>query len=163
MADEVVGDEVGADGLGERAVLDLLRGLPGVRVSTAGPGDGSPESAWGDSFVTYDPDGTAPPTRQPFATVVTSDYPGFDTSSRLDRPGVFRVNLAVGREALADAVGPAGEEAGEHDPAALDEWLPHPVYATQGWISILCPSRRSEQRLRDLVMLAHGRAAGRHR
>ena len=75
------------DGLGEQAVLDLLRGLPGVRVHTAGPGDGSPESAWGDSFATYDPDGTAPATRQPFATVVVSDYPGFDTASRLDRPG----------------------------------------------------------------------------
>lgn len=38
------------------------------------PGDGSPEVAWGDLFFYYAPDGALPP-GQPFATIVTKDYP----------------------------------------------------------------------------------------
>ena len=35
----------------------------------------------------------------PFATLVCSNYLGFDTGSQLDREGVFRLNIAVGRAA----------------------------------------------------------------
>ena len=34
----------------------------------------------------------------PFATIVTKDYTGFDTASDLNRPGVFRLNVGVGRD-----------------------------------------------------------------
>lgn len=152
----------------EDEVLELARALPGVTVTTAGPDDvGTPESAWGDSFVFYDPDDRPADRLWPFATVVCSDYPGFDTVSRLDRPGVYRVNLAVGRRAFAELVGypPAAhpEHDGEHDHAALDVLLPHPVYAAQGWVSVLCPADREAGRLPDLLALAHRRAAERHR
>ena len=39
------------------------------------------------------PDQTAD-RRHPFAAIVTKDYPGFGTSSKLDRPGVFRLSLS---------------------------------------------------------------------
>jgi hypothetical protein len=38
----------------------------------------------------------------------------------------------------------------------LDEVIPHPVYATQGWLSILCPR---DERARPLLQDAHRRAA----
>ena len=81
----------------EGEVALLLEGLPGVLAVTASSDNGAPEVSWGDSFFFYDPDQTAD-RRHPFATIVTKDYPGFDTSPKLDRPGVFRLNLAVGRE-----------------------------------------------------------------
>ncbi|WP_380167820.1 DUF6194 family protein [Jannaschia sp. R86511] len=149
-------------------VLAWVRALTGVVVTTAREGDGSPPSAWGDSFVSHDPDGSADQGRwQPFATVVTSDYPGFDTASRLDRPGVYRVNVAAGRELFAELLGypPAAAEAhqDEVDHAAADVWLPHPVYAAQGWVCVVRPGPVTTPRLRRLLEQAHARAAARYR
>jgi hypothetical protein len=80
-------------------ITELLDGLDGVLTLTPGPGDGSPEISWGDLFFYYAPDGVVPKT-QPFATIVTKDYPG-DEQSRLDRPDTFRLNIAAGNEAFA--------------------------------------------------------------
>ncbi|GAA4988204.1 hypothetical protein HD597_007660 [Nonomuraea thailandensis] len=152
----------------EDDIITFVSGLPGTVVFTAGPGDGSPEVAWGDSFFFYEPDGLdAVPAdgRLPYATIVTKDYAGFDTASGLDRPGVFRLNVAVGRVEFERLVGyPPAAHAAHHDGvdyAALDQVIPHPLYATQSWVSILNPgdAGRAQAILRD----AHARAAKRHR
>ncbi len=113
----------------EEEVVGLLANLPGVVVITAGPENNAPEVSWGDSFSFYDPDGTSD-RRQPFATIVTKDYPGFDTLSNLDRPGVFRLNLAVGRDVFERPFGfsPAqfADRAAEFDFAVPDRVIPHP-------------------------------------
>jgi hypothetical protein len=36
---------------------------------------------------------------------VTQDYDGFDTGSNLNRPGVFRLNIAVGRDRFEELLG----------------------------------------------------------
>lgn len=75
------------------------RELDGTLVVVASEESGAPESTWGDTFFIYDPDRTTPPERQfPYATIVISDYPGFDEASNLNRSGVFRVNTWVGRD-----------------------------------------------------------------
>jgi hypothetical protein len=52
------------------------------------------EVSWGDWFFFCDPHQTAG-RRHPFATIVNQDFSsGLDTSSKLDRPGVFRRNLS---------------------------------------------------------------------
>ncbi|SCL17681.1 hypothetical protein GA0074692_0227 [Micromonospora pallida] len=135
---------------------------------TAGPDNGAPEVAWGDRFIYHDPEGDLPADRKfPFATIVVTDYPGFDTASDLDRDGVFRVNVAVGREVFAELFGhpPAahGEHHTEYDYAALDRIVPHPVYATQGWASVLNPGEETAERTRSLLAGAHARAAARSR
>jgi len=168
---EPVGEARGGDDLAAvdaEALLGWARALTGVVVQTVEQGSEAPPSAWGDSFITYDPDGTADQSRwQPFATVVTSDYPGFDTASRLDRPGVFRVNVSAGRELFAEVLGYPPAEAEQHrddvDHAATDVWLPHPVYATQGWVCVLCPGPATAGRLRALLEQSHARAAARYR
>jgi hypothetical protein len=136
-------------------VIAYVAGLPAVVVQTAAPGDGSPEIAWGDSFFSWSPDGSVPRT-QPFATIVTKDYPG-EPSSRLDRPGAFRVNVAAGKEAVARIAHDAGHDADDDDVLRV-----HPVYGHLGWVAVVNPGPRTDVALRELLAEAHAKARGRH-
>jgi len=137
-------------------VIAFVAGFAGVAAQTPGPGDGSPEIAWGDTFFYYDPDDRESARRMPFATIVVKDYPGFDEFSDLGREGAFRVNAGVGRERVPDA-------SGSVDYAAFDVLLPHPVYAKQGWVSVVNPGVATEALLRSLLTEAYERAKGRYR
>lgn len=151
----------------EDDIIEFASALPGTVAMTAGEEDGAPEVAWGDTFFFYDPHGLPADRRFPFATIVTKDYPGFDTASRLDRPGVFRVNLAVGRAGFERLIGYPPAAWPEHhagvDYTVIDTVLPHPVYAAQAWVCILNPGDATGARVRSLLRDAHGRAADRHR
>jgi hypothetical protein len=150
----------------EDEVLDLLRSLPGTTVVTASEASGAPEAAWGDSFAIYDPDGDLPPARQrPFTTVVVRDVPGWDVESRLDRAGVFRVNIEAGSRRYLELLGHPPAEHADHrnayDYAADDVLIPHPMYAGQGWICVVRPGPRTDDLVRRLVADAHAAAAQR--
>jgi hypothetical protein len=152
----------------EDEIIQSFTDLPGVVTLIASEENGAPEVAWGDSFFFYDPDNAIPENRRlPFATIVISDYPGFDTASNLDRPGVFRLNLAIWREHFNELFGfsPAefAKRPDEFDFTALDRIIPHPVYAHQGWISVLVPGARTEEQVRQLSVQAYERARGRYR
>ena len=75
------------------------------------------------------------------------DYPGFAVESQLDRPGVFRVNIAVGRARYRHLLGHLTTDHQQHhrdyDYARADVIVPHPVYAEQGWVSIVNPGPRT--------------------
>lgn len=150
----------------EDEVVAFVEGLPEVAAVRAGPGSGAPEAAWGDVFFFHEP-GEDPARRRnmPFATVVVKDYPGFDTESRLDRPGVFRVNIAVGRTLFEELLGypPAAHpgHAGEVDPAQADRIIAHPVYFAQGWVAVVDPGGATSERVRELVRAALGLDAAR--
>jgi uncharacterized protein DUF6194 len=137
-----------------------------VTVLVASEENGAPPAAWGDAFCTYTPEtnagdgGREAAGFEPFATVVTKDYEGFDTTSNLDREGVFRLNVSVGRRAF-DAVLGEGWRNRVFDPAALDVLMPHPVYAAQGWVSILNPSEGSRPTVERLLSAAYDRAVAR--
>ena len=89
----------------EEEIIEFAGGLPGVDVLTASEGNGAPEVAWGHSFFYYDPDRDIPADKRfPFATIVTSDYPGFDEASKLDRDGVFRAQHQRRQAAIRAAV-----------------------------------------------------------
>lgn len=151
----------------QQEIIGAIRALPGVAVVTASAGNGAPEVAWGDSFFFYDPDDHPAQRRFPFATLVVGDYEGFDTASRLNRPGVFRVNVSVGRERFEELIGYPPSQHDRHadrfDFSALDHLLPHPAYAAQSWVSILNPGERTGELATSLLAEAHARAANRHR
>ena len=88
--------------------------------------------ALGARFFSLDPERHFPN----FATIVTTDEHDEGAPSDLTRPGVFRLNIGVGRATFERLAGSVDEP----DYAAFDRWLPHPVYAKQLWISILNPS-----------------------
>ncbi|MEP7766185.1 DUF6194 family protein [Sanguibacter sp. 25GB23B1] len=140
-------------------VVALVGGWDGVLTLAPGPGDGTPEIAWGDLFFYYAPDGEVPQTTQPFATVVTKDYPG-DEACRLDRAGVFRVNVHAGRAAVEEVA--ASEAAQAVDLAALDQVVVHPVYGTIGWLAVVCPGPSTSERLAALLLSAYDDARARY-
>lgn len=140
----------------------LLGALPGASVEIAGPGTGAPEAAWGDTFVTVQPDGDPDPRRMPFATIVESDYPGFDESSDLDRDDVYALNLGVGPQFFQGLLGFEPSEAGDHvdrfDPTAAGVLMPHPLYAAQGWVRVINPPAAQEVQLIALAEAAARRS-----
>jgi Family of unknown function (DUF6194) len=148
-------------------IIGFVAAMPDVGVLTASEENGAPEVAWGDTFFFYEPPGAGPDARRmPFATIVRNDYGGDDAVSELGRPGVFRLNVGVGRERFEDLVGfaPAAYTSRRDgvDHAALDVLTPHPVYAAQGWIAILNPGRRTAGLARTLLAEAHDRARTAH-
>src|SRR4051812_24569268 len=89
-----------------------------------------------------------------FATIVTTDEHDVGAPSNLARPGVYRLNIGVGRGTFERLVGSMTDP----DHAALDQLVPHPVYAKQRWISILNPSRASfDDLVKPLLAEAHDR------
>lgn len=82
-------------------IIRFTSSLPGVLTLTSSEAVGAPEMSWGDTFFYY----ATLDQPLPFATLVIHDYPGFDESSALDRPGVSRVNIAVGRSAFSRLIG----------------------------------------------------------
>ncbi|WP_026402273.1 DUF6194 family protein [Actinomadura rifamycini] len=145
-------------------IIAFLEGMEGVLAVKPGPGDGTPEIAWGDAFFYYSPEGAVPAAAQPFATIVTKDYPE-DEASRLNRPGAFRVNIAAGRDAFVRWTGRAPRDPGTGgpDPGTADAVLAHPVYGELGWLAVVEPGARTDAAVRELLGTAHGLARERYR
>ena len=144
------------------AVIAHLESLDSVVVQRPGPGDGTPEVAWGDVFAYYSPDGGIP-AAQPFATVVTKDYPG-EPSSGLDAPGSFRVNVHAGTQEFERRTGHSPKDEGVDGPPpdARDVVIAHPVYGAYGWLAVVDPGPATEGEVRDLLTAAHAAARARH-
>src|SRR3954466_12027770 len=102
----------------------------------------------GSSFFFYGAD-----RKMPFVTIVTDDQ--HDSASHLNRPGVFRVNIGVRKETYESMFGappkfPAGGGVVDtgHDFTALDQIMPHPIYAAMAWVCVLNPSEATFESLR---------------
>jgi hypothetical protein len=143
-------------------IISLVSGFDGVLTFRPAEGDGSPEIAWGDTFFYFSADGATPTEAQPFATIVTKNYPD-DEASRLDRPGAFRVNVAAGKEAFTQWTGRAPRErATDANPPDDDTVIAHPVYGTVGWLAVTNPGPQTEATIRALLRAAYERTRGRH-
>ncbi|MDR7274814.1 DUF6194 family protein [Catenuloplanes atrovinosus] len=149
----------GFDGPGESEIAERIRAMPGVTEFVADEAAGAPPGSNGDRFYFA---GVAH--RMPFATIVAHDTPGFDEDSRLDRPGVFRLNIALGRAEFARRFGyPPAEAAGHRagvDFTRAGVIMPHPAYAVQGWAAVLNPPVALLPELDDLLDRARRRASG---
>ncbi|MCW4354668.1 DUF6194 family protein [Hoyosella sp. YIM 151337] len=123
-----------------------------------------PEIAWGDHFFYYAPDGQVPTRVQPYATIVTKNYPD-DTMCDLDDPNRWRLNIYVGKDVFAELIGENPRaKATPRDYTATDVVLPHPLYRAQGWVSITNPDVNTLELADRLLRQAHAdakRRAGR--
>ena len=142
-------------------IIAFARTLDGTLAVTPTAGDGSPEIAWGDTFLYYAPDGQMPQHTQPYATIVTKDYPD-DERSGLGRPGAFRVNIAAAKATFRELIGCDPRETTDgHDYAASDTIVPHPVYGRLGWVAIVNPGPATQGLVRELLAGAHDAARSR--
>jgi hypothetical protein len=116
-------------------------------------------AASGDHFFFYEPDrNIAPDRRFPFATLVTDDR--HDQFSNLSRPGVFRLNVGVGKQTFQSLFGPRPPEGG-YGFTALDRILPHPVYGKMYWVCVLGPIAETFEAVKPLLAEAHDAAVKR--
>jgi erythromycin esterase-like protein len=148
-------------GVDAAMLADRILALPGAEQLVASEENGAPEVAWGDRFFYVGPD-----RRQPFATIVEHDVPGFDEASELDRSGVFRLNLDLGRAEFERLFGFPPKNFEDHrdefDFARLDTFVPHPAYALYGFGSIVMPGPQMLPEIDRLLTSAHARAVDRH-
>jgi hypothetical protein len=111
---------------------------------------------YGESAVFYNP-GRAAPLGVIVASVKDHDGPN-DRRANLSRPDVYRLAFGLPRTTYAELFGdvPARPPKGgvvvlpDHDLTALDQLMPHPVYAWMGWVQILNPTTDRIDSLRDL-------------
>jgi hypothetical protein len=143
-------------------IIGFVDGLDGVLTVKPVPGDGSPEVSWGDTFFYYAPDGVMPTATQPFATVVSKNYPD-DETSRLDRPGVFRVNIAAGKKEFVRWTGRTAREPATTaiDPSTADTLMAHPLYGAVGWLAVVNPDERTGAATLELLRTAYQLARAR--
>jgi Family of unknown function (DUF6194) len=112
---------------------------------------------YGERAVFYNP-GRAAPLGIIVASVKDHDGPN-DRRAHLSRPDVYRLAFGLSRATFAGLFGdvPARPPKGgvvalaDHDLTALDELMPHPVYAWMGWVQILNPTAESLDSLRGLL------------
>jgi hypothetical protein len=89
-----------------------------------------------------------------FATVVWSDAFDEGAPSNLAREGAYRVNVGADRPTFERMVGSQTDP----DFTALDQFMPHPVYAKQRWLSVINPSHDTVRNtLLPLIAEAHDR------
>lgn len=136
-------------------LLETIRRFDGVLELAPTADSEFPEIAWGDHFFYFAPNGQVPHGQQPYATIVTKNYPD-DTSGDLDQPGRWRLNIHVGRSTFIEVVGADLRiDPVAVDFTAVDTVLPHPVYRRQGWISIINPGVRTQALTVSLLRKAH--------
>jgi hypothetical protein len=139
-------------------LLEAIRAFDGVLELAPAAGSEFPQIAWGDHFFYYAPAGKVPPNVQPYATIVTKDYP--DEDSNLAPEGRWRVNIHVGQARFTELTGESAHDFAAHEHSAYDfseadTILPHPVYGSLGWIAVVNPGERTSAFLLELLRSAH--------
>lgn len=136
-------------------LLQTIRAFDGVLDLAPDEGSGFPQIAWGDHFFYFAPSGDVPQGEQPYATIVTKNYPD-DALCDLDHPDRWRLSIHVGTDAFVELTGehPRGE-ATLRDYTVTDTVLPHPVYRGQGWVSIINPAAMTQELASRLLRRAH--------
>ncbi len=136
-------------------LLDTIRSFDGVLELAPGEDSAFPEIAWGDHFFYYAPDGQVPHREQPYATIVTKNYPD-DAMCDLDHPDRWRLNIHVGADAFVELTGENPRaQATPRDYTTTDVVLPHPVYRAQAWVSVINPGARTHPLAVRLLRQAH--------
>lgn len=112
---------------------------------------------FGYTFFFYGPDH-----RLPFATLASSGN-DYDRVSNLDRPGVFRLNIGVGKETFQSLFGRDPIDRANYDYTALDRIMPHPDYAAQYFVCVLNPGEKTLTKVLEMLAEAFELAARRNK
>ena len=89
-----------------------------------------------------------------FATIASTGNE-YEKISRLDRPGVYRLNIGLSRETFQAMFGKGKIDLSPYDLTALDVIMPHPEYSSQHFICVLSPSEATFERIRSMLAEAY--------
>jgi len=90
----------------------------------------------------------------PFVTIASTGNE-YETVSKLDRPGVYRLNIGVSRETFKSLFGTNKVDINAYDFTALDTIMPHPDYSAQFFLCVLSPSEATFERIKPLLTEAY--------
>ncbi len=111
----------------------------------------------------YNPDGSLPKGIY-LATIKESDGPN-DKASHLDRDGIYRLSLGVGKKQYQLLFGEIPKRPAKGDIVDLDFdfsitgiVLPHPIYSWLGWVCINNPDSESLDLVKHLLEISYQNA-----
>ena len=117
-------------------------------------------NSWGEKGVFYNPDKSLK--RGIYILTIKEKDGENDKSSKLDRDGIYRVNLGVRKENFTKMFGtvPKRPTKGgivdmDYDFSETNKIIPHPVYAWMSWICVLNPSKETFDKLKPLIAEAY--------
>lgn len=120
-------------------------------------------NSWGERGIFYNPENKLK--RGVYILTVKEKDGENDSSSNLDREGIYRVNLGVRKQTFSNLFGhiPSRPAKGgivdmNFDFTATDKIMPHPVYGWMSWLCCLNPSDETFESLKPLIAEAHAYA-----
>lgn len=96
-----------------------------------------------------------------FATIASNGNK-YEQISKLDRPGVYRLNIGVSRETFQSLFGTNKINTSAYDFTALNVIMPHPDYSSQHFICVLSPNEAAFERIRPMLAEAYDIAMKRY-
>jgi len=96
-----------------------------------------------------------------FATIASNGNE-YEQISKLDRPGVYRLNIGLSRETFQAMFGKGKIDTSSYDYTALDTIMPHPEYSAQHFICVLSPSEVTFERIQPMLAEAYEVAVKRY-
>ena len=97
-----------------------------------------------------------------FATIASTGNE-YEKISNLDRPGVYRLNIGVGREMFQSLFGKGKVDIRAYDFTALDTIMPHPDYSSQHFLCVLSPGEATfNEKIRSMLAEAYDIAMKRY-
>ena len=96
-----------------------------------------------------------------FATIASNGNE-YEQVSKLERPGIYRLNIGVNRETFHSLFGKGKIDLSPYDFTALDTIMPHPDYSSQFFICVLSPSEATFEKIKPLLAEAYDVAMKRY-
>ena len=104
-----------------------------------------------------------------FATIKENDGPN-DKASYLDREGVYRLSIGVGKRQYVQLFGDVPKQPTKGDTVNIEVdftqtgiFMPHPIYAWLGWVCINNPTNDHVDVLKDYLDIAYQSVLIKHR
>lgn len=122
-----------------------------------------PKVSWGETSLFYNP-GQALPHGVYFCTIKEKDGEN-DKASKLDRDGVYRLNIGLPKPIYIDRFGTPPKRPAKggiidtgHDFTQVNTLMPHPIYGWMSWVCILSPTHNMFEETYPLITQAYDKA-----
>ena len=90
-----------------------------------------------------------------FATIAASAEAYDHQVSKLDRPGVYRLNMGISRKTFETMFGVGKADVSKCDYTTLNVIMPHPDYAAQRFVCVLSPTGEVLESVKALLSEAY--------